>query len=118
MHALLSGMRSSDIVLASLGASRRMLAARAAPCHVCLSAYLSACLSCSYWLRFMLLGVFELPLYALRRGRQAEAARAVLSMGANAAVVLLLARRCWVATLYTLVLPYLVSSLALMFGNW
>lgn len=66
----------------------------------------------------MLLGVFELPLYALRRGRQAEAARAVLSMGAHAAAVLLLWRRCWVATLYTLVLPYLVSSLALMFGNW
>jgi hypothetical protein len=66
----------------------------------------------------MLLGVFELPLYALRHGRTLEAARAALSMVAGSCLVLLLWRRCWVATLYTLVLPYFISSLALMFGNW
>lgn len=71
-----------------------------------------------YWLRFMLLGVFELPLYALQRGRRVEAVRAAASMALGATLTLLLWRRCWVATLYTLVLPYVISSLALMFGNW
>jgi len=71
-----------------------------------------------YWLRFMLLGVFELPLYALQRGRRAEAVRAAASMALDATLTLLLWHRCWVATLYTLVLPYVISSLALMFGNW
>lgn len=71
-----------------------------------------------YWLHFMLLGVFELPWYAVRRGRTAEAARAALSMAANSCIVLLLWRRCCVATLYTFVLPFVISSLAMMFGNW
>lgn len=66
----------------------------------------------------MLFGVFELPLYALTRKRYPEALRAAFSISANMVVVALLWRRCWVATLYTLVLPYFISSLALMFGNW
>jgi hypothetical protein len=39
-------------------------------------------------------------------------------MAAGSCLVVLLWRRCWVATLYTLVLPYFISSFALMFGNW
>lgn len=71
-----------------------------------------------YWLRFALLGSVEVPLYAWRRGRRAWALRAAASIGAYWAAVALLARRNWVATLYTLVVPYALSSLLLMFGNW
>jgi hypothetical protein len=66
----------------------------------------------------MLLASLELPLYAARRGRSREAATCAVSMACYWAGTALLARRCWVATLYTLLLPFVVSSLALMFGNW
>lgn len=66
----------------------------------------------------MLLGVLELPMYAVRRGRYANTARAAASMALGGVVTLLLWRRCWVATLYTLVLPYFITSLAATLGNW
>lgn len=71
-----------------------------------------------YWLRFALLGSIEVPLYAWRRGRRAWALRTAAAIAAYWVAVALLWRRNWVATLYTLVLPYAVSSLLLMFGNW
>lgn len=71
-----------------------------------------------YWLRFMLFGCIELPIYALRRGRTSEAAVAATSMATGWLLTAMLWHRCPVATFYTLLLPFLVSSLALMFGNW
>ncbi|KAF8063047.1 REE1 [Scenedesmus sp. PABB004] len=71
-----------------------------------------------YWLRFALASGVELPLYAARRGRVADAARAAASMAAGWAAAAALWARCPAATLYTLLLPYALSSLALMFGNW
>jgi hypothetical protein len=73
---------------------------------------------CSYWLRFLVVSAVELPLYALRRSRNGHAAAAAASMAAGWLLTAVLWRRCAVATFYTLLLPYLVSSLALMFGNW
>jgi hypothetical protein len=73
---------------------------------------------CSYWLRFLLVSGIELPLYALRRSRNTHAATAAASMAAGWLLTAVLWKRCAVATFYTLLLPYLVSSLALMFGNW
>jgi hypothetical protein len=72
----------------------------------------------SYWLRFLLACTIELPIYALRRSRNMHAAAAAASMGAGWLLTALLWQRCAVATFYTLLLPYLVSSFALMFGNW
>jgi len=66
----------------------------------------------------MALGLFELPWYAVRRQRYADAARALLSLCVFLSVLRALWVRCWVAALYTLLLPFLLSSLALMFGNW
>eukprot|EP00879_Flechtneria_rotunda_P006238 GHRR01006557.1.p1 GENE.GHRR01006557.1~~GHRR01006557.1.p1 ORF type:complete len:253 (+),score=90.81 GHRR01006557.1:1174-1932(+) len=71
-----------------------------------------------YWLRFLFLAWLELPVYAIRRQRYKEAVTAAGSMAAGWLVMLVLWKRCAVATFYTLLLPYLVSSLALMFGNW
>jgi len=44
--------------------------------------------------------------------------RTVSSIAAYWACIALLWQRNAVATLYTLVLPYFLSSLLLMFGNW
>lgn len=71
-----------------------------------------------YWLRFALLGSIEVPLYAWHRGRRACALRAAASIAAYWLAVGWLWRCNAVATLYTLVLPYALSSLLLMFGNW
>jgi hypothetical protein len=89
-------------------------------CLACcpLTASLPRPAACSYWLRFALLGSIEVPLYAWRRGRQAWALRTAAAIACYWAVVVVLWARNPVATLYTLVLPYALSSLLLMFGNW
>jgi hypothetical protein len=69
-------------------------------------------------MRFMLLGLFELPWYAVRRARYSDAARAVVNLAVFLAVFGGLWVRCWVPALYTILLPFCLSSLALMFGNW
>lgn len=66
----------------------------------------------------MALGLFELPWYALRVGRRADAARAVGTLAVFLSVFAALWNRCWVASLYTLLLPFILSSFLLMFGNW
>lgn len=71
-----------------------------------------------YWLRFLLVSGIELPLYALRRSRHSHAATAAAAMAGGWLLTAVLWQRCAVATFYTLLLPYLVSSFALMFGNW
>ncbi|KAL6753173.1 fatty acid desaturase-domain-containing protein [Haematococcus lacustris] len=71
-----------------------------------------------YWCRFFVGAWLELPLYAARRKRSA------LSLSTLASEVLYwllgawLWRRNTVATLWTLVLPFLLSSFLLSFGNW
>src|SRR5947209_2787692 len=71
-----------------------------------------------YWLRFLALGCLELPLYAWRRRRRSTAAAAACNMAVYWAAVEALWLRNPVATLYTLLLPYALSSFLLMFGNW
>lgn len=69
-------------------------------------------------MRFMLLGLFELPWYAVRRQRYSDAGCALASLAVFLTVFGALWVRCWVAAFYTLLLPFMLSSLALMFGNW
>jgi hypothetical protein len=94
--------------------------AAAAPlrCDTSLLAPSSTLLPRSYWLRFALFGSVEVPLYAWRRGRRGWALRTGAAIAGYWAAVATLWGRNPVATLYTLVLPYALSSLLLMFGNW
>jgi len=72
-----------------------------------------------YWLRFVVLLWFELPAYAWRRGRHAQALRATAGEIAYLASVFLLWKHVApVATLYVFILPFFITSLALCFGNW
>ena len=61
----------------------------------------------------------ELPAYALRKGRLAEAAGcAACAMGYWAGLLALWRHVNPVATLWVLLVPFFVSTFALMFGNW
>ncbi len=71
-----------------------------------------------YWLRFGLCTWFELPAYALRKGRTHQAAACAACGLAYWAAVAALWRFNPVATLWAVLLPFAVSTFALMFGNW
>ena len=71
-----------------------------------------------YWLRFTLLGGPDLLLYAVRRGRWAHVGRAGMAMLVYWAVVAWRVSVAPAAAIWTLVVPYLITSAALMFGNW
>ncbi len=71
-----------------------------------------------YWLRHTAGGLLEVPQYALRKRRWALAARCVASECAYLGTALALWRARPTASLWALLVPYLATSLALMFGNW
>ena len=71
-----------------------------------------------YWLRFLLAVWVELPAYAFMRARYRLAARCVASTAVTALAYSALAAWNPVGTLWVLVLPLLLGSLLLMFGNW
>ena len=75
-------------------------------------------LPCSYWLRYWVLAWGELPLYAARRRRWRELAACLAAELAYLGVV----RALWLfnplATKWVFVVPFFLSSFALMFGNW
>ena len=75
-------------------------------------------MACRYWLRHALGGLVEVPLYALHKRRWALAAQCIASELAYLVAVLALWRVRPVATLWAFIIPYAVTSLALMFGNW
>ena len=71
-----------------------------------------------YWLRFLLAAWVELPAYAFLRGRGLLGAQCLCTITAST----LLYKHAWrcypVGTLWVLLLPALLGSLLLMFGNW
>ncbi len=72
----------------------------------------------SYWLRYWVLAWVELPLYALRRRRWGALGTCLATeLGYFAAL-----RTLWLlsplATKWVFVVPFFLSSFALMFGNW
>ncbi|PNH03607.1 Pumilio 3 [Tetrabaena socialis] len=71
-----------------------------------------------YWVRFWLCTWVELPAYAARKGRSREGATCAACALAYWAAIAGLVAACPVATLWALVLPFFVSTFALMFGNW
>lgn len=72
----------------------------------------------SYWCRYWIGAWFELPGYALRRKRYGWAVGTVSAETLYLLAIALLWRVNPVATLWTLVVPFGISSFALMFGNW
>ncbi len=71
-----------------------------------------------YWFRHAVLTWIELPIYALRCGRVKLAASAFGAELCYIAAVVALHRARPVATLWVFMLPYVLSTLAMMFGNW
>lgn len=76
------------------------------------------CCRCRYWFRHAVGAWVELLVYALRRRRFLLLGECLCMESAYILAVYMLWQWRPVATLWTLVLPYCLSSLALMFGNW
>ena len=60
----------------------------------------------------------ELPLYALHRRRFAAAGKCLAVEAAYLGAMAALWRTNSIATTWVFLLPFVVSSFALMFGNW
>ena len=71
-----------------------------------------------YWLRHGVAVWGELPLYAVRKGRFNAAAQCLAAEAAYCCMLAALWRLNAVATLWVFLLPFVISSFALMFGNW
>lgn len=79
---------------------------------------MSECIGCRYWLRY-LLGIWvELPLYAVKAQRWQMAMQCVCWEALYITVTVLLWHVNKIATVWTLLVPLVISSFALMFGNW
>jgi hypothetical protein len=68
--------------------------------------------------RFWLGAWFELPAYAIREKRPALLARTLISEVMYWSAVVALWRVNWLGCLWTLLIPFALSTLLLMFGNW
>lgn len=72
----------------------------------------------SYWMRHAVLGWIEVPARAAYYRRWGILVACLVTEAAYLGVVAVLWRMNQVATTWTLVVPFAVSSFALMFGNW
>ena len=93
------------------------------PCHVwsvvCIVDPCPGEWACArYWLRFLLAIWVELPLYALRRKRYAVLRESLAVICVYALAVSCLWRINSTATIWAVLVPYVVTSFALMIGNW
>ena len=75
-------------------------------------------LLCRYWFRHATLAWLELPIYALSCRRYKLAAEVVAAELMYGSVVFGMYQWRPVATLWLFLIPYLLSTLAMMFGNW
>ena len=75
-------------------------------------------LSCSYWLRYLLGIWIELPLYAFKAQRWQMVCHCLAFEAVYIASVTCLWPFNRAATLWTLLVPLVLTSFALMFGNW
>mmetsp|Transcript_13129 Transcript_13129/g.17943 ORF Transcript_13129/g.17943 Transcript_13129/m.17943 type:complete len:364 (-) Transcript_13129:45-1136(-) len=73
---------------------------------------------CLYWARFSIGSWFELPYYAFKRQRYDLCAQCLLAVSFYLGSVAALYHFKPVQTLWTLIVPFMVTSFALMFGNW
>lgn len=86
--------------------------------HSMKSSVLTALCGCSYWVRY-LAGIWvELPLYAIKAGRWGMVCQCVTMEALYIALVVALCHLNTAATVWTLILPLVITSFALMLGNW
>lgn len=78
----------------------------------------STCTCDRYWLRHGILIWVELPVYALRKRRLCAACRCLAAELSCCAAMAALWRLNSVATTWVFLIPFVVTSFALMFGNW
>lgn len=71
-----------------------------------------------YWARHAAAAWLEVPLFALRSSRWALTGACLATEGSYILAVAALRRAAPVATAWVFLVPYVVSSFALMFGNW
>lgn len=71
-----------------------------------------------YWMRFSLLIWIELPLYAIKKNRTKTLVRLVACLCLYWISVYALYNKFAAATTWTFLLPFVVSSFLLTFGNW
>lgn len=72
----------------------------------------------SYWLRYWVLAWVELPYYAFRRRRWGALAACLATECGYLAGVRALWALSPMATKWVFIVPFFISSFALMFGNW
>ena len=73
---------------------------------------------CRYWARHACAAWLEVPWYACRARRWQLLAQCLATEAGYLTAIWLLARWNAVAALWVFTIPYLLTSLALMFGNW
>ena len=73
---------------------------------------------CRYWVRFWLGTWLELPAYAAQKRRYGYMAGTLATESLYWAALVVLYRFHPTATTWALVVPFFVSTFALMFGNW
>jgi len=71
-----------------------------------------------YWLKFYTTTYFYLPYYAMKRGMYTLAMQGILGSVAYFFTLHMSYQRNPAATIYVLLLPNIITSFALMFGNW
>lgn len=76
------------------------------------------CILCRYWFRHAALAWVELPIYAVSCRRYKLAAQVLAAEILYGAYVYAMYQWKPVATLWLFTIPYVLSTLAMMFGNW
>lgn len=71
-----------------------------------------------YWLRFAVLGLIELPVYAVKSKRWGTVLHCLLTEALSACCIYKLWHVNPVGTFWIFIAPFLISTLALMLGNW
>lgn len=71
-----------------------------------------------YWAKFFFTTYFYLPYYAIKKGRNDLALQSTLACMCYFLMVRTMLKYNTAATMYVFVLPQIITSFALMFGNW
>lgn len=71
-----------------------------------------------YWSRYVFAIWFQLPYYAYKRGRYELVARSMFNMVTFMTLITVSYRYNPTAATWVFIVPFLVSSFAMMFGNW
>ena len=79
---------------------------------------LTALWACRYWVRYLVGIWIELPLYAVKARRWGMVCQCLTMEALYIALVVALSYLNTAATVWTLLVPLMITSFALMLGNW